>query len=177
MTARALLATPPAIVLIFYVLAIGIPMLLEPALPDTIRAPVSALLDFSFWIFAVAWAFALFTVAQSASHMGSGVMGKSIFGVTTALLVISILIQTWLGPPDLWVHDPINPLIAVLFCTVLCAAISLGLAASALDRFEGGSGLPFKDSPIWWIVIAMLFLPIGIWFLRHRVENLLARTE
>lgn len=176
MTARALLATPPAIVLIFYVVAIGIPMFLEPALPATIRAPVSALLDFSFWICAVAWAFALFTVAHSAHPIRSRLIGDVIFGATTALIVASILIVTWLGPPEQWEHDPINPLIAVIFCAPFCAAISFVFAASALDRVGGGSGLPFKDSPIWWIAFAILFLPIGVWFLRGRIEKLLTRT-
>ncbi|MDX2274370.1 MAG: hypothetical protein NW206_02880 [Hyphomonadaceae bacterium] len=177
MTARGLLATPPATVLGFYAVAIGIPMLLEAALPTAIPAPVSALLDWAFWICAVVWAFALYTVAHSASHLGSRVIGNAIFGVTSALIVVSMLIQSWLGPPERWVHDPIDPLIAVFFCTLLCAAISLGFAASALDRFEGGSGLPIKDSPMWWTCFAMLFLPIGIWFLRGRVQKLLARGD
>ena len=172
MTARGLLATPPATVLGFYAVAIGVPMLLEAALPTAIPASISALLHWAFWICAVAWAFALFTVAHSAGHLGSRVIGNAIFGATSALIVLSILIQSWLGPPERWIHDPTNPLIAVFFCALLGAAISLGFAASALDRLEGGSGLPMS-----WTFFAMLFLPIGIWFLRGRVRKLLARGD
>lgn len=174
MIARGLLAPPPAMVASFYIVAIGLPMLAEPALPEAVQAPVGALLDWAFWICAVVWAFAVFTIAHG---KGSGAIGRAIFGVTLALLVVSVLIQAWLGPPEQWVHNPIHPLIAVMFATVLCAVISLGFAASALDRVEGGSGAPVKDSPIFWIVFAILFLPIGIWFLRARIEKLLAQTN
>lgn len=172
MTARALLATPPAMIVGFYIVAIGLPWLLESVLPDAMPPAASALLDWAFWICALVWAFALFTVAHKAIRMGPGVIGKTIFGVAFALIIASIALQTWLGPPMLWFD---NPLIAVLFASVFSAAVSLGFAASALDTSEGGNGWPFKETTIW-ACFAMLFLPIGVWFLRGRTEALLART-
>lgn len=172
MTARQLLETPPAVVVGFYLVAIGVPMLLESFLPDAIRAPAAALLDWAFWLCALIWAFALFTVAHGAIRMGSGVVGKAIFCLALALIVVSIGLQTWFGSPMQWFD---SSLIAILFVSVLCAAISLGFAASVLDTFEGGNGWPFKEATVW-TCFAMLFLPIGVWFLRGRVKRLLAQT-
>lgn len=177
MTARALLETPPAIVLGFYIVAIGIPMLLEPALPYAVRGPVSALLDWSFWICAVVWAFALFTVAHQATRIGPNVVARGIFAATLMFFIVSIAIQVWLGPPMQWMVSPAtSPLIiALFFMPVFCGVIALGFAASALDTSEGGNGWPFKEATVW-TCFAMLFLPVGIWFLRGRLQRLLARS-
>ncbi len=172
MTARRLLEMPPAVVVGFYVLAIGVPMILESFLPHAMPAFVSALLDWAFWLCALIWAFALFTVAREAIRMGSGAVGKAIFCLALALIVVSIGLQTWFGSPMQWFD---SSLIAILFVSVFCAVISLGFAASSLDTFEGGNGWPFKEATVWtWF--AMLFLPIGVWFLRGRVQRLLAQT-
>lgn len=174
MIARALLATPAAIVLGFYIVAIGVPTLFEHALPDSIRAPVTVLLKWSFWILAVVWAFALFTVARKANRMGSSVIGGSIFAITLVLLAVWIVVEPLLGPDFLSTAEGAR--IALYYAPLLCAVISIGLAASALDTSEGGSGWPFK-----WVTIgtwfAIFFLPIGIWFLSARVRKLLSQVD
>lgn len=177
MSARALLETPPAIVLGFYIVAIGIPMLLEPALPYPVRGALGALLDWSSWICAVMWAFALFSVAHQVARIGPAVLGRGIFAATLMSFIVSIAIQVWLGPPVQWMASPAtSPLIvALFFMPLFCGVIALGLAASAFDISEGGDGWPFKGATVW-TCFAMLFLPVGIWFLRARLQRLLAKS-
>lgn len=173
--ARALLAAPPFVVTGFYVLAIGVPFYLERALPGGLPAPVSALLDYAFWICAVVWAFALFTVIQAAAPTPARRIGAAIFVATLGLFAVAIVLQILFGPPVQVMLTPSGaPLFALMSAPVFGAVISLGFAASALDAFEGGDGSPFKAAAVttWF---ALFLLPLGVWLLNGRVRKLLAQ--
>src|SRR5262249_47820640 len=118
-----------------------------------------------YWMFAVAWAFALFVVAHRAIRMGPGLIGKAIFCATFALFAISSAVQ----------GQRLGNEFVVIFVTGLLGVLSLGFAGRALDTFEGGTGWPLKTANVL-TVYAVLFLPVGIWFLRGRIKKLLDQT-
>lgn len=168
MLARKLLATPPIMVVAFYVFAIAALTLTAMVLP---AVRTSAVIGFFAWMCAVIWALALFVVAHKALRMGRGLIGKTFFVTTFVLFAAATIVDMWLGS-SIW-----DTRMAVLmFVSVLCAVISMGFAVSALETFEGGSGWPLTGS-MQNTVTAILFLPIGIWFLQKRVERLLLQTE
>jgi hypothetical protein len=75
-----------------------------------------------------------------------------------------------------WSGDPPGYLLAQLGLVLLPAAVTplvqIWLAAKSLREFQpGGSG------PDWKLILEILFLGIGIWFIRRRIETMLARPK
>lgn len=173
MIARILLNTPPLAVVAFYALVFALIRTPESATPpEFLRDAVDATLEWIFWILAVLWAFALFSVAHPAIQMGRGLIGRAFFVATLLLFVVAIATQTEVGLSN----SERGPLAFTLtVVTGWFAFISMFFAASALDTFEGHSGWPLKPSNVL-TIFAMLFLPVGIWFLSGRVQRLLVKT-
>lgn len=161
--ARTLLAAPPIGVVALYIVVAAIQASRPSSLGSLPNAP--GLTGSIYWIFAVTWAFALFVVAHAALRMGRGLIGRAFFCITFVLFAAAIALQ----------GQPVERMLILLFATGLFGVISIGFAASALDTLEGGNGWPFKIANVL-TVYAILFLPVGIWFLRGRIKRLLVQT-
>lgn len=170
--ARRLLAVSPIVVVLFYVVLLALPRLLLPNLTGAAHAFFSAFFGLVFWISALGWAFALFLVAHTATRAGSGLIARALFAIAGVLLAAALVVDMRIELPEQRL-DPGN--FITLFGAVFVSATCIGLAASTLDTFEGGSGWFLKDS-VYNTGVAILFLPVGIWFLRRRVDRLLTQT-
>ena len=170
--ARRILAIPSIVVVLFYAVLLALPRLLLPNLNGAAYAFFSALFGLVFWIPALGWAFALFLVAHTATRSGSGLIARALFAIAGVLLMAALVVDMRIELPEqrLDLGNFIR-----LFGAVFVSATCIGLAASKLDTFEGGSGWLLKDS-VYNTCFAILFLPVGIWFLRRRVERLLTQT-
>lgn len=139
--------------------------------PRLVQNVAEALLQWLFWIGGVIWALSVFLVARQPNRSYGGRLGVAVFGLTLILIAISVAMQSWLGAPLYWTDD-FSVGLFLVFGAVFLAVVCLGLAASTIDSVEGRSGWPFKWSTFGTIA-AILFLPVGIWFLRERVLRLL----
>lgn len=114
------------------------------------------------------WGFALYSVAQNVLNERAG-MGRVTFPVAMLLIAASLLL------PQQAHANPGHPLYWVPPSGILFFIVSLAFAVSALLRTEGRLGWVWANSPMNTIV-AIAFLPIGVWFLRPRIEEMLQRA-
>lgn len=169
---RKLLATPPIIVVAFYIgMIVALTTLIDVAV-EPARSVLTALFSWSAWICAVVWSFALYSVAHPAIRMGRGLIGKAGLSASLISFIVSIVLQGGFG---VLIQGPDPVSFGIIFVPCLLAVVGMGFAVSALDTFEGGNGWPFTPA-MSNTITAILFLPIGIWFLRGRINRLLSET-
>lgn len=153
MLARLLLTLPSFAIVGLYAAI----MLLPKA---GVSVPSTALLMCS-----LLWAFALYLVAQRAQNKRARV-GRAIFLIAiTVLTVVAVL-------PEFSESTANGPLHLLVPAGMAFVFVGIGLAASALLSAEGRNDWPLKLSHAV-IFFSMAFLPVGIWFLRPRVNRLL----
>ena len=113
------------------------------------------------------WAFALYLVAQKALNENGG-FGRVMFPIALALVAAITLLPQFTNASEGDTFYFVPPVI------VIFAAITVLFAVSALLRTEGKSGWLFTFSSAL-VFFGIAFLPVGIWFLRPRVAELLER--
>jgi hypothetical protein len=113
------------------------------------------------------WAFALYSVAQTVLNERAG-LGRVTFPIAIVLIAAVTLV------PQLAEAAENEPQFFVAPLSMTFVFISILLAVNALLRTEGKSGWPFGFSSML-AFLGIFFLPVGIWFLRPRVESLLGR--
>jgi hypothetical protein len=111
------------------------------------------------------WAFALYLVAQRTLSERPG-LGRILFPIAM------ILVAAIAALPQVDEARSTEPLYYLPPVSMLFVVVSLGFAVSALRRSEGKSDWPFTLSSAL-AVFAIAFLPLGIWFLRSRADQLL----
>jgi hypothetical protein len=114
------------------------------------------------------WAFALYSVAQKVLNERPG-FGRITFPIAIALIGAATVVPQVYGAPR---DDPMSFVGPVGMIHVM---VSLGFSMSALLRTEGRIGWVFTETSALAIFV-MAFLPLGIWFLRPRIEELLQRA-
>lgn len=155
MLARRLLGLSPIAIVASYATITAL-----AKLADTIWIYVPALCS-------LVWGFALYLVAQNVANERAGI-GRITFPIAIILTAAAATV------PQVYGAIQGDPLYYLEPASVALVVMSIGLAVSALLRSEHRSDWVFTWSSIF-AILAILFLPLGVWFLQPRVADLLRR--
>lgn len=161
--ARTILSLPRIVIALLWLLSLPVEALLR-ALGNT---ESSQLLLWPWpWITSVAWAWALLTVLTPPDHKPPRfALTRLLYPLSIGFLALSALV------PDDWPNDTLLP---PSFFAILLAIWMMGVAAYRLDKFEHPTRLSIfwpAQATAWW-TMAILALPIGIWFLKPRTRGI-----
>jgi drug/metabolite transporter (DMT)-like permease len=129
-------------------------------------AILSALLIF-------AWTYALYEASRSRTSSASPRNGRKLFAVTACgflfVLPLAHIVYVWDGDPP---GAALAALGLALLPTVMGLFVVFWLASEALSTFEARVAAPGSSQPDH-PFLAILFIGIGVWFLRGRIERML----
>jgi hypothetical protein len=126
-----------------------------------------------FFVFFVVWVWTLYE-ASVARLPQRPRLGRVVFIIGFCCFVLTLpidqLVYNWSG-------DPPGYLLALFGLVLIPAAVTpivqIWLAAKSLREFQPTS----SGGSEWKLLLEILFLGIGIWFIRRRIETMLARPK